>query len=272
MWGYAVLRCPACAAEVGADFQFCHVCGTPLRPPTPGAGPYLASPYGYPPRTVPSRVLWGTRTKRGLAITIISLLVLWIPGATVVGAALLSVGSTLMYWDRHPFPSAHRRTVVASYLFLWIAAALYVVVFVAFLSNAYGAWLERKVLEEILPGIIAFIWLSTIPTEIIVAAIALQIRNLLPPSLRRQVPWAAIALGGLVLLATVLAFLDVAGGVGSEPVRTSSVLAILNRISVLRIVEGPGFAWFAYLYYRARGTIVPKAAPAGAPAPSIQGP
>jgi hypothetical protein len=52
----------------------------------------------------------------------------------------------------------------------------------------------------------------------------------------------------------------------------SSVLGILNRISVARLVEGPGFAWLAYLYYRAHGAIVPKAAPAGEAAPSIPGP
>ena len=244
----------------------------PIRPPTPGTAHYLVYPHGYPPTAVTSQVLWGIRTKRGITITIISLILLWIPNVTAIGAVLLSVGSTLMFWDRHPFPSAHRRAVYASYLLLWIATALYGLVFAVFLSNAYGVWLARRGLEETLPGITAFIWLSTIPTEIVVAAVALQIRNLLPPPLRRQVPWAAIALGALVLLATVLAFLDVGGGVPPEAVRVSSVLGILNRISVQRIVEGPGFAWFAYLYYRGRGTIISRVAPAGAAPPSLQGP
>ena len=52
----------------------------------------------------------------------------------------------------------------------------------------------------------------------------------------------------------------------------SSVLGILNRISLARLVEGPGFVWLAYLYYVASRGIVPKTAPEGAPAPVVDGP
>lgn len=201
-----------------------------------------------------------------------SLLLLWIPNVTVLGGLLLSVGSILMFMDRHPFPPAHRRAVVFAYVLFWLAAAAYVVTFVAFLSTAYSEFLNRGRLDDIRPITVVFIWLSTLPTELLVAAIALQVRNLLPPSVRWQAPWAAILLGGLVLIATLLAFWDVAPGLGSEFIRTSSVFGILNRVSVARIVEGPGFAWFAYLYYRAYRAVVPKTASMGEPIPSIPAP
>jgi len=203
---------------------------------------------------------------------IVSLVLLWVPNVTILGAALLSIGSTLMFWDRHPFPPAHRRAVRVAYLLFWVSAGAYAVIFAVFVSTAYGAWLSSRRLDDLRPAIELFVWLSTVPTELLVAAVALQIRHLLPPTVRRQVPWAALTLGGLVGLATLLAYWDVAAGLGSEFVRMSSVLGILNRISVARLVEGPGFAWLAYLYYRAHGAIVPKAAPAGEGAPSIPGP
>ena len=188
---------------------------------------------------------------------------------TIFGAVLLSVGSILIFVDRHPFPSTHRRAVVFAYVLFWLAAAAYVVAFLALVSTAYSEFLNRGRLDDLRPITVLFIGLSTLPTELLVTAIALQVRNLLLPSARRQVPWAAVALGSLVLLATLIAFWDVAPGLGSEFIRTSSVLGILNRIAIARIVEGPGFAWFAYLYYRAYRTVVPKTASAGETTPSI---
>ncbi len=202
-------------------------------------------------------------------LTLVSLVLLWIPNVTIFGAIFLSIGSTLIFWDRHPFPPTHRRAVAVAYVLFWVAAAGYVIAFAAFVSTAYVEWLNRGRLDDLLPMTVLFVWISTVPTEFLVVAIALQVRNLLPPGLRWQVPWAATALGGLVLLATLIAYWDVSPGLGSEFVRMSSVLGILDRISIARLVEGPGFAWVAYLYYRAHGAIVPKAASAGEPVPSI---
>jgi len=272
VWGYAVLRCPACGAQVGPDFVFCHVCGSPIRPQFPGSAPHLVYPPSYPPVARPTGALWETRTKRGITVTILSLILLWIPGATIVGGALLSVGSILMFWGRHPFSPEHRRAILVAYVLLWVAALLYVIVFVAFVLTAYEAWASGATMDRIQPATVAFVWVSTIPTELLVVALALQVLYLLPPRQRRHVPFASVALGGLVLVATVLAHLAVAPGVGSDFVRMSSVLGVLNQISLGRLVEGPGFAWFAYLYYRARGAIVPKAARPGEDAPSIPAP
>ncbi len=260
---------------MGPDFAFCHVCGAPLRPVSPWGPPpalYPPPPALYPPPPAPARVVWGARTKRGIALTLIALVLLWIPNVTILGAVFLSVGSILIFWDRHAFPPVHRRAVAVAYLLFWVAAAGYVIAFVAFVSTAYTGWLNRGMLNDLLPMTVLFIWISTVPTELLVVAIALQVQNLLPPGLRKQVPWAVLALGGLVVLATLLAFWDVAPGLGSEPIRMSSVLGILNRVSIARLVEGPGFAWVAYLYYRAYGTVVPKTSKAGEPTPSIPGP
>jgi hypothetical protein len=219
----------------------------------------------------PTRIVSGARTRRGVTLTIASLILLWIPGATIVGAALLSLGSTLMFWGRHPFSLQHRRAILVAYVLLWVAAALYAIVFVAFVATAYEAWTTGAKMDSLRAATVAFVWVSTIPTEILVVAIAFQILYLLPPPRRRQVPFAAVALGGLVLLATVLAHSEVAPGLGSDFVRMSSVLGVLNEISIGRLVEGPGFAWFAYLYFRARRASVPKARP-GENVPAVPGP
>jgi hypothetical protein len=190
----------------------------------------------------------------------------------MVGALLLSIGSTLMFWDRRPFRRDHRSAMKVAFVLLWVAATIYAIVFLVFVGSAYSAWLVGGRMEELGPAVLTFVWDSTVPTELVVVALVLQIRFLLPPPARRQVWGAGVVLGALVVLATVIAHLDVAAGLGSEFVRMSSVLGVLNRMSTARLVEGPGFLWLAYLYYRARGYVVPKAAPAGAPAPLLAAP
>jgi len=263
VWGYAVLRCPACRIQVGPDFVFCHACGATLRAGYANA-PHLVYPPRYPGAATalpPAKVLWGVRTKRGASITMVALILLWVPGLSLVGAFLLSIGSTLIFWDRRGFARPHRSAVNLSYALFWVAAAIYAVVFLAFVSAAYGAWLDIRRMDALEPATTLFVWDSTVPTELIVVAVVLQVRFLLPPAIRRQAWWAGTALGGLVIAATVLAWLDVAAGLGQDFVRMSSVVGVLNRISAARLVEAPGFAWLAYLYFRARASIVPTAGP-----------
>jgi len=216
--------------------------------------------------------MWGVRTKRGLIISAAASLLLWIPGLTVIGAALLSIGSTLMFWDRRPFSPAHRSAMNAAYALFWIAAAVYAIVFLEFVGAAYSAWLSRGTIDSLQPAIVAFVWVSTVPTELVVVALIIQVRGLLRTTQRLQWWGAGAALFILVLVATAIAHFDVAAGVGDEFVRMSSVLGVLNRISFARVAEGPGFVWLAYLYYLANRNILPKAAAAGAPAPVLDVP
>jgi len=219
-----------------------------------------------------AQVMWGVRTKRGLIISAAASLLLWIPGLTVIGAALLSIGSTLMFWDRRPFSPAHRSAMNAAYALFWIAAAVYAIVFLEFVGAAYSAWLSRGTIDSLQPAIVAFVWVSTVPTELVVVALIIQVRGLLRTTQRLQWWGAGAALFLLVLVATAIAHFDVAAGVGDEFVRMSSVLGVLNRISFARVAEGPGFVWLAYLYYLANRNVLPKAAAAGAPAPVLDVP
>ena len=218
------------------------------------------------------RVLWGARTRRGLALTMASLILLWIPGLSIVGGLLLSIGSMLMFWDRRPFSPAHRSAMTVAFVLLWVAAVVYVSVFLVFVGAAYAAWLSRGLMDGLEPAVLTFIWDTTIPTELVVVALVFQIRFLLPPPGRPYAWTAGVVTGALVLVATVIAHLNVAAGLGSDFVRMSAVLGVLNQISLARLVEGPGFAMFAYLYYRARANVVPKASPADAPATGAMGP
>lgn len=274
MWGYDVLRCRVCGTPVASDFLFCPECGATI-PAGPGpaykvayGAPHLVYAPSYPMVPPPPPRPRGFRARRGLLLSLAALVVLWIPMISIVGALLLSLGSTLIYWDRGEFGRPHRSSVVRAYALFWLAAAVYTVVFLAFVSAAYSAWLNGRTLPSIQSATISFVWDSTVATELVVAAVVLQVWNLLPPKLRRQALAAGVALGLLVLLATVLAHLDVAAGLGPELVRMSTVLGVLNRISVARLVEGPGFVWLAFLYYRARGNAVPAPAPAESATPA----
>ena len=269
MWGYPGSRCRACGATVAPDFVYCHWCGSPLlyTPVPPSHMVYAPAQPRTPAET--AQVIWGVRTKRGLILSAVSFFLLWVPGLTVIGAALLSIGSTLMFWDRQPFSRPHRSAMTAAYSLLWVAASIYVILFLVFVGAAYSAWLRGATLDFLRPAVVLFVWDSTLPTELVVVALALQVRFLLRPKERWQWWGASAALVSLVLVATVIAHLGVAAGIGDEFVRMSSVLGVLNRISVARLAEGPGFAWLAYLYFLASRNILPKTAPAGAPAPVI---
>jgi len=227
----------------------------------------------YPtPPAAPRQVLWGVRTKRGLLLTAVSLVLFWIPGLGPVAGLFLSVGSTMMFWDRHAFPPAHRSAMNVAFALFWVAAALYTILFLVFVGTAYYAWLGIGRMNELLPAVVLFVWDSTAPTLLVVVALLLQIARLLPARKRRLLWVAGILATGLIVLATVIAYLDVSAGIGTEFVRMSSVLGVLNRISIARMVEGPGFTMLAYLYYVARAGVVPKSAAEGAPAPVLDVP
>lgn len=260
MWGYAVPRCLACGTAVGADFLFCHRCGAVLRP------------YGYawPAEAAEPEVRKarpGVRTRHGLLVTAVALGLLWIPTVAIFGGVLLSIGSTLLFLDRRPFGGPHRSAVVLAYGLFWLAALGYAISFGAFLWTAYTAYRAAEPLDAIRGAADALVWVTTLPTLLLVAAIALQIRRLLAPHPLRYLPWAALALAVLVGVATVLASVDLAAGLGTGPIRVATVLALLDRIGMWRLVEAPGFLGLAYLYLRARGNVVAAPADASASAP-----
>src|SRR5206468_1111359 len=144
VWGYDVLRCRVCGTPVASDFLFCPECGTTI-PAGPGpaykvayGAPHLVYAPSYPMVPSPPPRPRGFRARRGLLLSLAALVVLWIPMISIVGALLLSLGSTLIYWDRGEFGRPHRSSVVRAYALFWLAAAVYTVVFLAFVSAAYS--------------------------------------------------------------------------------------------------------------------------------------
>ena len=266
MWGNVPVRCPSCGAGIAPDFVFCHRCGTPLRyayVPAPGPA-YPPAMYVPAPPPIPREMPPGLRTKRGLGITAGALIAFALPLLSAFGALLMSVGSTLLFLDRRPFKVDHQSAMKASYALFWVAAIVYVAVFGAFLSQSYDAYLAFQPARQIRGPTEFFIAATTAPTALLVSALGLQVRYLLPRSLRWHLPASVGLLLGLAVVATYLAYMFVPPGLGTEGIHISTVAGILNDVSVYRMTEMPGFLWLAYLYYRAFGNVVPGRSPSAA--------
>ncbi len=211
----------------------------------------------YLPPPPPPEIPPGVRTRRGLGITAGALVPFALPLLSAFGALFLSVGSTLLFLDRRPFSATHQTAMKVSYALFWVAAVVYVGVFGVLLSQSYDAYLASHPARQLRGPTEFFIVATTAPTGLLVSALGLQVRFLLPRKLRWHLPASVGLLLGLVVAATYLAYVFVPPSLGTEGIHISTVTGILNDVSVYRVIEMPGFLWLAYLYFRAFGRVVP---------------
>ena len=281
VWSAGGTLCGTCGSAVRQDFVFCIACGTELD--------WRALPAQDGASMVHAKKVRGVRTRRGLAWAALGLILLWVPAGAVFGALFLSIGGHLVYTDRQPFGKKHASGTKIAYVLLWLVFLEYVLAFAVFFWQGYAAWLDNKRLQDITGDAQFFTLVTTAPTLLLTLALYLQVRHLVEaerpaeagPKWRwgfpsgKRFPWgpqvlaAAILLTVLVLASTVFAYIEIGGGLGPGQIRIAAVLGILNRISFWRLIEAPGFLWFAYLYIRARASIKTDVAE---PAPVAAGP
>jgi hypothetical protein len=184
---------------------------------------------------------------------------------------LLSISSTLLFADRRGFSPAHRSATALSYALFWVAAVLYGVLLGAYLLQAYEAWRAFEPMTALGEETAFFIVATTAPTGLLVAALGLQVRFLLPPELRPLVRWCVLALVLLALLATYLGLRYIPPALASGGIHVATVAGVLNQVSLTRAVEVPAFLGLAYLYARARRNVVPRAAAPARPEAGREG-
>lgn len=190
------------------------------------------------------------RTRAGLLLTSVGLIVLWLPLVAALGALFLSFGSTFLFLGGRAAGRRHEVSVAVAFLLLSIGGVVTGVFFLAFLLEASYAATHGQPLEILAEPARRLLW-DTIPGTLALAAgIAIQIHMLVPDVQRRRLYVLAAILAVTALAATwlaepELAFLD------ARPVRAGLVVDFLLRLSVYRLLEAPAYLGLALIHLRA---------------------
>ena len=190
------------------------------------------------------------RTRAGLLLTSIGLIVLWLPLVAALGAFFLSFGSTFLFLGGRSAGRRHEVSVAVAFLLLSIGGVITGVFFLAFLLEASYAAAHGYPLGILAEPARHLLW-DTVPGTLALAAgIAVQIHMLVPDAQRRRLYLLAALLAGTALAATwlaepELAFLD------ARPVRAGLVLDFLLRLSAYRLLEAPAYLGLAAIHLRA---------------------
>ena len=220
------------------------------------------------------RERWWRRTRLGLLLTGVGLLVGWIPIVAAVAALFLALGSTFLFLGAKAAGRRHEVLVVLSYLVMTVGGVLVAMFVGSFLLQAYdGAkrGLPLASLEE--PALLMIWW--TLPASVAIAAgFVLQVLLLLPRRQQRLMILLSLVLVVTATSATVLGAAEVAS-LGPQPVTASTIFDFLIRLSLYRMLEAPAYIGLAVLYflgYWDAGLTLPReSVPAPSPAEGQSG-
>ncbi len=146
------LACPRCGAANKVDARFCVVCGSPLTQttqPSPTPGPAIGVPFPSPQASYSTdyalamaehnRAQGISRTKTGLLLLIIGLLIGPIPFVGSIGSILDLIGAILIIIGRRPFGPAHSRNTIWSVIIYVVGIAVVFIGSVAFTLSVISA-------------------------------------------------------------------------------------------------------------------------------------
>lgn len=246
--------CPRCGAFVTGPPP-CPMCGyAPGVAPQPAGYAPLLAPIPWPPFLRIAQDRYWRRTRAGLAVTALGLLLAWLPFVSVLGALFVSLGSSLLVLGaRHGGPR-HGGAVGIALLLLAFGGIAIVTLVGSFLWDAYDAAHFLRPMR-VLEGAGNWLVWGTLPPALLVSVgFALQIAFLVP---RRQV---RVLVGFTVLMAVtaVAATLLTAGepaALGTEIATTARITDFLFRVSLWRLVEGPAYVGLAWLYLSAHTSL-----------------
>ena len=260
-WG----TCPSCGAFVVGPPP-CPTCGyVPPSARSAPARPVLIPKSGFANAYEAVQAKLWRRTRRGLLLTAIGLLISWIPFVAVVSVFFLSFGSTFLFLGARAAGRKHEVCVVLAFLMLAVGGVVIGILLGAFLLEAYGAARAGLPLSTIrdIAGLV--VWGTLPATFVISAAFASQVVTLLP---RRQA-FTLLGLCGLLAATATLATWFSGSEVvalGAVPIRTATVADFLFRISVYRLVEAPAYVGLAILHVMAYWELSAPGGTAGASA------
>lgn len=268
--------CPRCGLANPVEYQFCTNCGNALGaavvPPVPSYGAPLAPGYPvfYPgPPSGYYAMAWEAerqkqigRTKTGVLLLVIGVLIGWIPVIELVGSVLVLIGAVLVLLGRKVFGARHSLYVVIAFvLTLAGVAAAFVLGFVIGFTAVAGPTIEEAIaaFQALLIGL---------PTIAATAGIAsVLITHELEPRIGKILLWAgyagttAVAIYISYVLSPVLAAALAAGNI--------DVLAFSTLADVYSLLYAVPSAIFGAAYYLAWSRINRREIPAP---PSASGP
>lgn len=246
----------------------CPRCGLPIVPAFPSMSypaysmPVAPRPYSYGRDRV---ARWRRRTRTGLILSAVGLLILWVPWVSAAGALLVSLGSTFLFMGARAHGRAHHLAVVLAFLALGVGGVLIATLFGAFLLDAADAARRALTMGSLFDTASLLLW-GTIPgTLTVIVGLVLQVHYLLAPRQRGWLFAAAMFLALSVLAATVFA-LPALDTLGDVRVRTGPVIEFLGSLSAYRIVEAPAYVGLAIVYLLAHRGTVPSV---GGPRPVV---
>lgn len=208
-----------------------------------------------PARALPRR--W-RRTRLGLALSGIGLLLTWVPFVAAISVLFLSLGSTFLFLGARAAGRKHEVRVSLAFLFLAAGGVIVGVLTAAFLLQAYDAARARQPLSS-LRDIAGLLNWGTLPATFLLAGgFGLQAVTLLPRRGARILLTLCALLAATAAVATWLAGPEVAT-LGNAPVRTGAVVDYLFRLSLFRLVEAPAYVGLAIAYFLAYWDSVPLA-------------
>ena len=256
--------CPRCGTVLLGGRGYCPRCGLGIGlaaytgiPRYAGAPAYPGIP-GYAVRTpmppVDPAVWYGAqrakkrwrRTRVGLLITALGLILVWLPWLSIIGALLISLGSSLLFLGARAGSRPHQVAVTLSFLAFAVGAIVIVFLLGAFLLRAFQI-AGRAPMAALQADASMLQWGSLPGTAAIALGLALQVNFLL--ALRERVVLYGLAVLLIVTAygATALAEPEIAA-LDATIVRTGPVLDFLSRLSLYRIVEAPAYLGLAVVY------------------------
>ncbi len=175
--------CPRCGTSNTPDAKFCVSCGNPLagvaQPQVPSA-PYPSAAPGLQPHAAydyaaamaaQDRTRQIDRTKTGLLLLLIGIILGPIPYVNFVGGILVIIGAILVILGRNAFGPAHSRNTIWAVIIFIISIGVIVAGAVAFALAILSATIANSTGNTIDPTVLAQSLSSSFTTLLILAAV-----------------------------------------------------------------------------------------------------
>jgi len=240
--------CPKCGAFVLGPPP-CPACG--FAPWPPAYFVRVPTAPAYVPQAEPSLPWasnkWWRRTRWGLLLTAVGLLLAWIPYVSAIAVLFLSLGSTFLFLGARGAGRRHEVFVVLAFLLLALGGVLVGIFVSAFLLEAYDAGQTGRSLAVLQDAARLLIWGTLPATFCIAGGFALQVASLLPGRQRWLLLGLCLLLAATASIATVFSDPEVLT-LGPTPVRLGPVADFLTRLSFYRMLEAPAYVGLGVLY------------------------
>lgn len=140
------VACRYCGSMNEPNFVFCSKCGKKRLDAVTSAVPQAPEPYQAAPRMDMGATIHNSfieqcigRTKTGVTLMVVAVILLWIPYVLYIGDILAIIGGILIILGRKAFGAKHSRNVIATIVIYLLAIAIEVGIAFTFAFTVLGA-------------------------------------------------------------------------------------------------------------------------------------